>query len=144
MCEVGYDRLLEKLLDRGADPNARDRAKNNKPAIVLAAEGNHVECIKLLMVSNVDKNAVYDVTGIGAIHRYSVWLCVMNSHAQYFMEIVENTCSTTAYLGLQRTLCIIIVHTQKCTKINTLNNVVGILNKHPNGTLSNVINFALL
>ena len=69
VCEQGYDHLLEKLLHRGADPSARDQAKNNKPAIVLATEGNHVECIKLLMVSGVDKNAVYDATGIGAIHR---------------------------------------------------------------------------
>ena len=59
-------------MDRGADPSARDQAKNNKPAIVLATESNHIECIKLLMVSGVDKNAVYDATGIGAIHRYMV------------------------------------------------------------------------
>ena len=73
VCEEGYDRLLEKLLDRGADPNARDQAKANKPAIVLATEGNRTECIKLLMVSGVDKNAVYDATGISALQRYNAY-----------------------------------------------------------------------
>ena len=77
VCEEGYDRLLEKLLDRGADPNARDQAKANKPAIVLATEGNHTECIKLLMVSGVDKNAVYDATEICALHRYMYIHCIM-------------------------------------------------------------------
>ena len=72
VCEDGYDRLLEKLLERGADPNAKDRAKENKPALVIAAEGNHTECIKLLMVSGVDKNAVYSPTEMCALHRYSV------------------------------------------------------------------------
>ena len=76
VCEEGYDRLLEKLLDRGADPNARDQAKANKPAIVLATEGNHTECIKLLMVSGVDKNAVYDATEICALHRYVYMHCI--------------------------------------------------------------------
>ena len=72
VCKEGHDRLLEKLLDRGADPNARDQAKNNKPALVLAVEGNHIECVKLLMVSNVEKNAVYDAVGVGAVHRYDI------------------------------------------------------------------------
>lgn len=60
---------MEKLLDKGADPSARDPVKENKPAIVLAAEGNHSECIKLLMVSSVDKNAVYGDLGYCALHR---------------------------------------------------------------------------
>ncbi len=60
---------MEKLLDKGADPSANDPVKENKPAIVLAVEGNHTECIKLLMVSGVDKNAVYGVEGMGAVHR---------------------------------------------------------------------------
>ena len=79
VCEEGFDRLLEKLLDRGADSNARDRAKNNKPAIVLAAEGNHTECIKLLMVSGSDKNAVYDAMGMCALHRYTMYSMFVQS-----------------------------------------------------------------
>ena len=70
VCKGGFDRLLEKLLDKGADPNARDLAKQSKPAIVLAAEGNHHECVKLLMVSRVDANVTYDIPGICALHRY--------------------------------------------------------------------------
>ena len=69
VCAEGLDKLLEKLLDKGADPSAKDPAKENKPAIVLAAEGNHAECIKLLMVSGVDKDAVYGTQSLGAIHR---------------------------------------------------------------------------
>jgi hypothetical protein len=83
MCEEGYDRLLEKLLDRGADPNTRDQAKGNKPAIVIATEGNHTECIKLLMVSGVDKNAVYDATGICALHRYNIHVHVCSCTVHY-------------------------------------------------------------
>ncbi len=69
VCAVGLDKQLERLLDRGADPSGRDPAKENKPALVLAVEGNHSECAKLLMVADVDKNAVYGVDGFGAIHR---------------------------------------------------------------------------
>ena len=102
MCEEGYDRLLEKLLDKGADPNARDQAKANKPAIVLATEGNHTECIKLLMVSSVDKNAVYDATEICALHRYMYMYTVTAARDSHVIS-TKNKCSVaTAYFSQQQ------------------------------------------
>ena len=67
-CEKGLDRILEKLLDKGADPNAREPAEG-KPAIVVATEGNHLECLKLLMTARVDLNAAYGDMKLCALHR---------------------------------------------------------------------------
>lgn len=67
VCRGGYPRLAQVLLDRGADLNARDPA-TTKPAIVLAAEGNHVDCIKVLLKGKVDKDAVFG-DNVTAVHR---------------------------------------------------------------------------
>lgn len=72
LCAVsskGHDKLLEKLLDGGADPNARDLAKEDKPAVVLAAEGGHHECVKLLMAVGADGNVTYGTKAMCALHR---------------------------------------------------------------------------
>ena len=72
LCAVsgkGHDKLLEKLLDGGADPNARDHAKEDKTALVMAAEGGHHECVKLLMVGGADGNATYGSKEMCALHR---------------------------------------------------------------------------
>lgn len=72
LCSVssgGHDKLLEKLLDGGADPNARDCAKENKSALVLASEGGHHECVKLLMAGGGDGNAIYGSNAMCALHR---------------------------------------------------------------------------
>ena len=72
LCAVsagGFDKLLEKLLDVGADPNARDPTKQNQPALVQAAERGHYECVKLLMVAGADANATYGDKGMCALHR---------------------------------------------------------------------------
>ena len=43
-----------------------------KPALVLAAEGGHVECVKLLMShEGIDKNATYGENQLCALHRYT-------------------------------------------------------------------------
>lgn len=60
---------MEKLLDGGADPNARDPADSNKPAVVLAAERGHHECVKLLMVARADASATYGEKDMCALHR---------------------------------------------------------------------------
>eukprot|EP00731_Ephydatia_muelleri_P024470 Em0016g741a len=67
-CERGLDRILEKLLDKGADPNAREPVVG-KPAVVVATEGNHIECLKLLMTAGVDLNASYGDQKLCALHR---------------------------------------------------------------------------
>lgn len=69
VCKGGHDKLLEKLLENGADPNARDPTRENKPAVVLAAEDGHHECVKLLMVGGADGNAVYGNKLMCALHR---------------------------------------------------------------------------
>ena len=42
-----------------------------KPAVVIAAEGGHIECLKLLMTAGVDTNATYGDKKLCALHRYS-------------------------------------------------------------------------
>lgn len=71
LCAVssgGHEKLLEKLLDGGADPNARDHAKQDKSALVLAAEGGHHECVKLLMAAGSDGDATYGAKKMCALH----------------------------------------------------------------------------
>lgn len=44
--------------------------KEGKPALVLACEGGHVECVKLLMTHpNINKNATYGESRLCALHR---------------------------------------------------------------------------
>jgi ankyrin repeat protein len=65
----GLERQLERLLDKGADPNGRE-PREGKPALVLASEGGHVECVRLLMSHpSIDKNATYGEEGLCALHR---------------------------------------------------------------------------
>lgn len=40
-----------------------------KPAVVLATEGSHVQCLKLLAIAGADLNAAYHSKNISAIHR---------------------------------------------------------------------------
>ena len=71
LCAVsarGHDKLLEKLLEAGADPKARDQAKEDKPAVALAAEGGHFECVKLLMVGGADGDATFGSKDMCALH----------------------------------------------------------------------------
>ncbi len=56
-------------MGNGADPDARDMAKENKPAVVLAAEKGHHECVKLLMVGGADGDATFGDKGMCALHR---------------------------------------------------------------------------
>ena len=44
----------------------------DKSALVVAAEGGHVECVKLLMAAGVDRNAAYGPKNLCAIHRYAI------------------------------------------------------------------------
>ena len=48
------------------------RQTEGKPALVLASEGGHVECVRLLMShQSIDKNATYGEDGLCALHRYN-------------------------------------------------------------------------
>lgn len=82
--EGGFDKHLEVLLSKGADPSARDSVSLKKPnkdslnllqvsgksAVVAAGEGNHVNCLKLLAISGANLNATYGNDKLAAVHRY--------------------------------------------------------------------------
>jgi ankyrin repeat protein len=70
-CKGGFDKHVECLLDKGADPNARDPG-SDKPAVVVASEGKHHSCLRLLAVGGANLNAPYGETKLTALHRAAI------------------------------------------------------------------------
>ena len=50
--------------------NVHTTQKEGKPALVLACEGGHTECVRLLMSHpNIEKNATYGESQLCGLHR---------------------------------------------------------------------------
>ena len=54
---------------------------SGKPAVVLAAEGGHQECVALLAVAGADLNAKYGLEELTALHRYEA-----HNHSKYCIK----------------------------------------------------------
>ena len=69
VCEKGYDKLLERLLDGEVEVNSVDPAREQRPAITVAAEGGHHECVKMLLLSGANPDLTFGASELGALHR---------------------------------------------------------------------------
>jgi len=69
VCEKGYEKLLERLLEGEVELNSVDPAREQRSAMAVAAEGGHHECVKMLLQSGADPDLSFGASELRALHR---------------------------------------------------------------------------